>query len=61
MSFLNTLTKRERQALRAVVKRVHLKHNPKEFVNDYEADKLIEAIGPESASAMIQAGYKYLD
>jgi len=61
MSFLNTLTQRERQALRAVVKRVHLKHNPKEFVNDYEADKLIEAIGPESASAMIQAGYKYLD
>jgi hypothetical protein len=61
MSFMNTLTQRERQALRAIVKKVHLKHNPKEFVNDYEADKLIEAVGPESAQAMIKAGYKYLD
>ena len=56
MSFLNTLSQRERDTLRRVVKVVHMKHHPKDFVNDYEADKIIEAIGPEVASRMIKVG-----
>lgn len=56
MSFLNTLSQRERDTLRRVVKVVHMKHHPKDFVNDYEADKIIEAIGPEVAARMIKVG-----
>lgn len=56
MSFINTLSQRERDTLRRVVKVVHMKHHPKDFVNDYEADKIIEAIGPEVASRMIKVG-----
>jgi len=33
-----------------------MKHHPKDFVNDYEADKIIEAIGPEVAARMIKVG-----
>ena len=33
-----------------------MKHHPKDFVNDYEADKIIEAIGPEIAARMIKVG-----
>ncbi len=56
MSFINTLSQRERDTLRRVVKVVHMKHHPKDFVNDYEADKIIEAIGPEVAARMIKVG-----
>lgn len=56
MSFINTLSQPERDTLRRVVKVVHMKHHPKDFVNDYEADKIIEAIGPEIAARMIKVG-----
>ena len=36
-----------------------MKHHPKDFVNEYEIDKLIEAIGPEIASRMIRTGIDY--
>jgi hypothetical protein len=42
--------------LRRVVKVVHMKHYPKDFVTDYETDKMIEAIGPEVAGRMIKVG-----
>jgi hypothetical protein len=42
--------------VKAVVKRVHMQHHPKDFVNDYEADKIIEVIGPDIAFGMIKAG-----
>lgn len=56
MSFINTLSQPERDVLRKVVKTVHMKHHPKDFVNDYEADKIIETIGPEVAARMIKVG-----
>lgn len=56
MSFINTLSQPERDTLRRVVKVVHMRHHPKDFVNDYEADKIIEAIGPEIAERMIRFG-----
>lgn len=59
MSFLNTLSQPERDTLRRVVRVVHMKHYPKEFVTDFEADKIIETIGPEVAGEMIQAGMKH--
>ena len=56
MSFLNTLSQPERDTLRRVIKIVHMKHYPKDFVTNYEADKMIEAIGPEVAARMIKVG-----
>ena len=35
---------------------VHMKHFPKDFASDYEADKIIETIGPEAAGKMIKLG-----
>jgi hypothetical protein len=54
--FINALSQSDRDTLRAVVKRVHMQHHPKDFVTDYEADKIIEVIGPEIAYGMIKAG-----
>ena len=59
MSFLNTLSQPERDTLRRVVRVVHMKHYPKGLVTDFEADKIIETIGPEVAGEMIQAGMKH--
>lgn len=56
MGFLNVLSQSDRDTLRAVVKRVHMQHHPKDFVTDYEADKIIEVLGPEVAEGMIKAG-----
>jgi hypothetical protein len=54
--FINALSQSERDTLRAVVKRVHMQHHPKDFVTNYEADKIIEALGPDVAAGMIKAG-----
>ena len=42
--------------LRVIVKRVHMIHYPGEFATDREADKLIEALGPEVAMHQLKAG-----
>lgn len=54
--FLNTLTQKERETLRIAVKRVHMTHFPDFMLTDYEADKIIEAQGPETAEMLIKAG-----
>jgi hypothetical protein len=54
--FINALSQSERDTLRTVVKKVHMQHHPKDFVTDYEADKIIEALGPDIAAGMIKAG-----
>jgi hypothetical protein len=56
MSFINTLSQPERDVLRKVVMRVHMRHHPKDFVTEYEADKIIEALAPESVEVMIKVG-----
>jgi|TARA_Y100000361_G_scaffold27094_1_gene22037 hypothetical protein len=54
MSFLHTLSHKERRMLRNVVKTVHLKHFPKQYATDYEADKLIAVIGPETVEKLLK-------
>jgi len=56
MSFLHTLKKEERDLLRRVVRKVHMRHNPNEFQTDYEADKIISVIAPEVVAQMIKRG-----
>ena len=59
MSFLHTISEQERRVLRNIVKKVHLKHHPKEFCTDYEADKAIASIGPETVDRMIKFGKEH--
>tara|TARA_R100001086_G_scaffold159030_1_gene85207 strand:+ start:404 stop:598 length:195 start_codon:yes stop_codon:yes gene_type:complete len=59
MSFLHTLNAQERRILRNVVKTVHLKHFPKQFCTDYEADKLIATIAPETVEKLIRVGVNH--
>jgi hypothetical protein len=56
MSFLHTINQRERDMLRTIVKKVHMKHHPKDFCTDYEADKLIAAIAPDTVERLIKVG-----
>tara|TARA_B100001287_G_scaffold127058_3_gene107163 strand:- start:3699 stop:3893 length:195 start_codon:yes stop_codon:yes gene_type:complete len=56
MSFLHTINEEERRILRTIVKKVHLKHHPKEFCTDYEADKLISIIAPDVVEKLIKVG-----
>ena len=56
MSFLHTINEEERRILRTIVKQVHLKHHPKDFVNYYEADKIISAIAPDVVDRLMKVG-----
>jgi len=56
MSFLQSISIKDRKRLRAIVKKVHLKNYPTEHINDYEADKLIESFAPDVIERMIRAG-----
>jgi len=53
---LHKLNKEDRDILRIVVKQVHFKHYPKQFCTDYEADKMISAIGPEVIERLTKVG-----
>lgn len=46
---------RNLQRLRTIVKRVHLKHYPSEHITDREADRVIDAMAPETAERIIRA------
>jgi hypothetical protein len=59
MSFLHVLKPEERDVLRRVVKKVHLAYHPEEFCTDYEADKVIASIGPETVDRMIKFGKEH--
>jgi|TARA_Y100001947_G_C10318989_1_gene295273 hypothetical protein len=55
MSFLNSLSLKDRRRLRIIVKRVHLKNYPTHMITDYEADKLVEAFGEETVYNMLKS------
>lgn len=40
--------------LRAIVKRVHLKHHPGHLITDYEADRVIDVMGPQTQAYLIK-------
>lgn len=58
--FSSSLSWPDRLRLRAVVKKVHMRHFPDEFVTDKEADKMIDAIAPETAAYLIQKNWEKL-
>ena len=54
MSYLETISFHDRKRLRNIVKKVHLKNYPTEFINNYEADKLIESFAPKVVEKMLK-------
>tara|TARA_R110001592_G_scaffold351839_1_gene649268 strand:+ start:583 stop:777 length:195 start_codon:yes stop_codon:yes gene_type:complete len=56
MSFLHILKPEERSLLRKIVKHIHLQYLPNEHKTDYEADKMIASIGPETVEKLIKSG-----
>ena len=55
MSFLNSLSLKDRRRLRTIVKKTHLSYYPKNMITDYEADKLVESFGEETVFNMLKA------
>ena len=53
------LSKEDRNLLRIVVKEVHLKHYPKEFITDREADKLIASLLTHTLERIKEVGRNY--
>ncbi len=53
MSFLNTLSLKDRNRLRKIIKKVHFQHYPTHMITNYEADKLIEAFSEEVIYKML--------
>lgn len=55
MSFLKTLSLKDRRRLRTIVKKTHLHYYPKNMITDYEADKLVESFGEETVFNLLKA------
>ena len=55
MSFLNNLSLKDRNRLRTIVKKVHLKNYTTHMITDYEADKLVEDFGEETIYNLLKA------
>lgn len=53
-SFVADLAFRDLCRLRAIVKKIHFRHYPKELITDREADKLIEAVGPQVSERLLK-------
>jgi hypothetical protein len=51
---LSTLSFHDLQRLRAVVRRVHMRHYPASHLNWREADRIIETVGEETAQRMLK-------
>ena len=56
MSFLHKLSQEDRRILRQVVKLVHMKYYPNEFCTDYEADKMISVMAPQTLEHYVKTG-----
>ena len=58
-SYSHYLSDEDRRILRIVVKNVHLKYHPKDFCNDWEADKMIASIAPLTLEKLKEVGKKF--
>jgi hypothetical protein len=54
VSYLETISFHDRKRLRDIVKKVHLSKYPTEFINNYEADKVIESFAPKVVEKMLK-------
>lgn len=52
--FSSTLNWRDRLRLRRIVKEVHLASYPRHMITDYEADRVIDVLAPETMAYLIE-------
>jgi hypothetical protein len=52
--FSTTLSVRDRNRLRAIVRKVHLQHYPGHLIDDLLCDRIIDVIAPETAAYLIR-------
>ena len=55
MSLIHTISQKDRNRLRTIVKKVHLKNYTTHMITDYEADKLVEAFGEETIYNLLKS------
>ena len=58
MSWISSISFTDLQRLRQIVWEIHFRHLPGVVFDEKEADKLIEALGPEISERMIE---KFVD
>ena len=56
MSFINSLSLKDRRRLRKIVKKTHLSYYPTHMITDYEADKLIDSFAPNVVEKFLKLG-----
>ena len=52
--FSTTLSYSDRIKLRSIVRKVHLAHLPGHLISDYECDRVIDVIAPETVAYLIR-------
>jgi hypothetical protein len=52
--FSTLLSVKDRRRLRNIVREVHLKHYPQHLITNYECDRIIDVIAPETAAYLIR-------
>tara|TARA_R100001460_G_scaffold17306_5_gene37389 strand:+ start:1565 stop:1792 length:228 start_codon:yes stop_codon:yes gene_type:complete len=55
----NVYSKEQWNKVRTVVKTQHMKHYPKGFVTDMEADKILAAMSPQTVEKLYELAVKY--
>jgi hypothetical protein len=53
-TYTSQLSWPDRLKLRAIVRKVHMQHYPTEHCTDKEADRIIEAMGPETERYLLE-------
>lgn len=56
MSFSSMLSVADRRRLRAIVRRVHLRFYPQDFLTNHEVDKFIDSLSEEMIYRNLRAG-----
>ena len=59
MPLFTRLSIKEIDTLRTVVKTQHMKHYPKEFVTNHEADRIIESLSENAREKLIKLAVDY--
>ncbi len=55
----NVYSKEQWNKVRVVVKTQHMKHYPKDFVTDMEADRILAAMSPQAVEKLYELAVKY--
>lgn len=53
-SFSSQLNAKDLERLRKIVKQVHMKNYPGDMVTDYEADRIIDVLAPETRDYLLR-------